>query len=82
MRVTVADQAGNSGTGTNTANTRKPEKNPGGVINNIVSGEINFANNDNYYGKSRVGKQVNFHFTPRTATMGATLKEYEGRDVQ
>ena len=40
LRVTVTDRAGNSSTGTNTGTTKKPEKNPGGVIDNIVSDDI------------------------------------------
>ena len=40
LRVTVTDNAGNSGTGTNIGTTKKPEKNPGGVINNITTDEF------------------------------------------
>ena len=37
LRVTVTDRAGNSSTGTNTGTTVKSEKNPGGIITDIVS---------------------------------------------
>ena len=40
LRVTVTDNAGNIGSGTNTVSTKKPEKNPGGVIDNIESDPI------------------------------------------
>ena len=40
LKVTVTDNAGNSGTGTNIGTTKKPEKNPGGVINNITTDEF------------------------------------------
>ena len=40
LRVTVTDNAGNSGTGTKTGTTKKPEKNPGGVIEDITVDEI------------------------------------------
>ena len=40
LRVTVTDNAGNSGTGNNTGTTKKPEKNPGGVIEDITTGDL------------------------------------------
>lgn len=67
LRVIVTDRAGNSGTGTNTATTTKPEKNPGGDIDDITSeppGE-EFYNNLDF---TRCGTLIDIRNTQKKAT--------------
>ena len=56
LRVTVTDRAGNSGTGTNTATTTKPEKNPGGVITDITTDDIPMMGENSRLSTENIGK--------------------------
>ena len=73
LRATVTDRAGNTGMGTNTATTRKPEKNPGGIINNITTGEVNYPGQIYALIESNLGKTVQYEFTPKTVQIPDTL---------
>ena len=73
LRVKVADKAGNTGTGTNIATTKKPEKNPGGVINNITSEEIIYIGKTSPLITTNIGKTVEYDFTQKTVTFSENL---------
>ena len=55
LRVTVTDRAGNSSTGTNTGTTKKLEKNPGGVIEDIVVDNVTYPGQNSSIDFSRSG---------------------------
>ena len=74
LRATVTDRAGNSSTGTNTANTKKPEKNPGGIINDIATGEIIYPGQFYALITSNLGKSVKYDFTPKTVQIAENLR--------
>ena len=65
LRVTVTDNAGNSGTGTNTVTTKNPEKNPGGVINDIISMEEGFTIPTDNIITDNLGKQIDLETSSR-----------------
>ena len=69
LRVTATDRAGNSSTGTNTGTTVKPEKNPGGVINNITSNGNDFEIDTTYSNDANIGKKINFTTVGKTFTI-------------
>ena len=71
LRVTVTDNAGNSGTGTKTGTTKKPEKNPGGIINDITTETlITPEQNANC---TRKGKSVDYKPRLKNASFDAYL---------
>ena len=74
LRVTVTERAGNSSTGTNTANTKIPEKNPGGIINDIATGEIIYPGQFYALITSNLGKSVKYDFTPKTVQIAENLR--------
>lgn len=68
LRVTVTDQAGNSGTGTNTANTSKPEKNPGGIIEDITTDDLPMMGQNSNLTTENMGKPYDMFNTKKTLT--------------
>ena len=79
LRVTVTDRAGNSSTGTNTGTTKKPEKNPGGVIEDITSDpSMDLTTNTSDLTKLEK-RRVNYKFDEKTVHISQDIagKEQE-----
>ena len=73
LRVTVIDNAGNSGTGTNTGTTKKPEKNPSGIIENITTGTILYPGKNSEIITTRTGKTVDYTYNRNFAHISEKL---------
>jgi len=69
LRVTVTDRAGNTGTGSKTASTKKPEKNPGGVISNITTDTLIYPGQNSDIITKYTGQTVDYTFSPKTVTI-------------
>ena len=78
LKVTVTDNAGNIGTGTDTANTEKPEKNPGGVITDIEMNDFNYPGKKSTAVTNRMCTSVTIEAEPRTVTVGIEEAGIEG----
>ena len=73
LRVTVVDRAGNTDIGTNTATTKKPEKNPGGVITDITTDEYIYLGQHGNIQYLNAGINVDYQYRPRTATVSGDI---------
>ena len=73
LRAIVTDRAGNSSTGTNTANTKKPEKNPGGVITDNTNDYVIGTTPTQPLINTLVGKTVLVPQNQRTVTYTTNL---------
>ena len=75
LRVTVTDNAGNSGTGTNTGTTKKPEKNPGGVITDITTDEFIYLGQNGKRNITYEERIVKYNYVQKTASVN---EKYSG----
>ena len=82
LRVTVTDNAGNSGTGTNTGTTKKPEKNPGGVIENITTDEFIYLGQNSTANYDKFGMIVKYTNNTKTAKVKQDLSGVEETTIE
>ena len=75
LRVTVTDNAANSGTGTNTGTTKKPEKNPGGVITDITTDEFIYLGQNGKRNITYEERIVKYNYVQKTASVN---EKYSG----